>query len=93
MEDPLAGARTFFAASLAAGTDDEMMVQIDPDLLHDPQVSGLMIAEWMKHLAAAHVQAGQADDADAALHAILGACLGQFADDDTNDDAPGVVTH
>ena len=82
-------ARTFFAASYAVGEGEdggEMMVQIDPDLLLSPEVTGFMISEWMKHLAAAHVQAGHAEAPDAALRTILGTCLGQLTEGD--DDAP-----
>ena len=84
-------ARAFFAASYAAGEGDaegEMMVQIDPELLLSPEVTGFMISEWMKHLAAAHVKAGHAAAPDAALQTILGTCLGQLTEGADDEPAP-----
>ena len=61
----------FFAAWRDAETDGPMTVSIDAEQIESPAHAGIMIADWMRHLARALAQSGKAESEDAALDQMI----------------------
>ncbi len=61
----------FFAAWRDPETDGPMTVNIDPDQIESPGHAGIMVADWMRHLARAMAQTGKAESEQAALEQMV----------------------
>ncbi len=61
----------FFAAWRDAETDGPMTVNIDPDQIESPAHAGIMIADWMHHIARAMAQTGKAEGEQAAMNQMI----------------------
>ena len=60
----------FFAAWRDAETD-AITVNIDPAPIESPGHAGIMVADWMRHLARALAQASKAESEEAALEQMV----------------------
>lgn len=63
--------KPFFAAWRDAETDGPMTVSIDVGQIESPAHAGIIIADWMRHLARALARSGKAESEDAALEQMI----------------------
>ena len=61
----------FFAVWRDAEADGPMTVNIDPAQIESPGHAGIMVADWMRHLARALSQTGKAENERAALEQMI----------------------
>ena len=61
----------FFVAWRDADADGPMTVNIDPEAIASPGHAGIMVADWMRHLARALTQSGKAESEQAALEQMV----------------------